>query len=200
MIETIETVLNDWFGKARFDAGFLGTRMSFWFQPNHKDDHQLKENYLSLTEEALAGRLTDWLATPQGRLAYILLLDQMPRCIFRGQVKAFAGDDRATALCLAGLQQRLDQQLSLCERVFFYMPLQHAEDLAAQQTGVEVYQSLETEAEGPAFKGFREYAELHRDIIQRFGRFPHRNRILGRENTDEEQEYLDQGGPRFGQG
>ncbi len=138
--------------------------------------------------------------TPRGRLALILLLDQLPRAIYRGTPRAFEKDDKALGLAREGLQLKMDHHLRYIERLFFLLPLEHAEDLDAQQQSVRRFLELEAEVAPPlrpAFGGFVEYAVRHRDVIERFGRFPHRNEILGRESTAEEEAFLKEPGSSF---
>jgi len=173
--------------------------MQLWFSASTDDDQDLKARFQPLFLQALTGELRHWQQSPTGRLALILLLDQLSRCLFRGTPGAFANDYRAASLCLAGIDRGVDLKLQAIERVFFYMPLQHVEDIVAQDAGVAAYRRLEgeqTECQ-ETYKSFRGYADLHRDIIARFGRFPHRNAILGRENTAEETEYLAGDAPTF---
>lgn len=194
-------LLDEWFGESRRDPSHVPERNDFWFAADSDRDRHLRKQYGDQAEEALAGGLTDWQADPESRLALILLLDQLPRNIHRGTRQAFAGDGRAAALCLAGIGTGMEQTLSPVEQAFFYMPLQHAEDLATQRLGVQQYRTLaERNPDYPdVFSRFLLFAEEHRDIIERFGRFPHRNEILGRDSTPEELAYLEQGAPRYGQ-
>jgi uncharacterized protein (DUF924 family) len=131
----------------------------------------------------------------------IIALDQLPRNLFRGTPRAFSNDSYTTALCLAAAHTGQDKALIPIQRAFFYMPLQHFEDLQAQEAGVQLYERLaEENPKWPVFaEGFTAFARLHRDIISRFGRFPHRNKILNRESTAEEAEYLAGDAPAFGQ-
>ena len=201
MKNEFQPLLNFWFADTIEQPGTISDRMAFWFASSPDQDKELEQHFGALTGKAGSGELLHWLTDPRGRLAHILVLDQWPRCLYRGKPAAFEQDNWAAALCLAGVRQQIDLELSATERAFFYMPLQHAEDLAAQQTAVELYQQLEDEqgARREIFANFRKYAELHQDIISRFGRFPHRNKILSRANTRKEQNYLDQGAPSFGQ-
>jgi uncharacterized protein (DUF924 family) len=152
-------------------------------------------------EQCAQGSLYQWLDHPEGRLALVLALDQLPRNLFRGTPRAFAYDSYTAALCLAAAHTGQDQRLLPIQRAFLYMPLQHFEDLQAQDAGVALYERLaEEHPDPPVFlEGFVPFARLHRDIIARFGRFPHRNGILNREDTAEEAEYLAGDAPSFGQ-
>lgn len=195
-----QRLLQNWFKDCREDPDQIEPRMAWWFGSDPAQDRWLADQYLEGCEAALAGELDGLASSPRERLALILLLDQLPRNLFRGTARAFAGDARALRLCRQGHRAGMDQKLSLVERVFFWMPLQHAEDLGAQDLGVELYDTLA--AADPyrsgLWKGFAHHARLHRDVIRRFGRFPHRNAALGRAATREETAYLEAGGHTFG--
>lgn len=197
----VQQLLEEWFGETRRDPALVAERNAFWFGPDRDRDARLRERYGDRVAEALAGGLTHWQDDPSSRLALILLLDQLPRNIHRGTPRAFAGDHRAAALALAGIGTGMERSLCPVEQAFFYMPLQHAEDLAAQRLCVQQFRGLaDRNPEHPeVFGRFLAFAEEHRDIIERFGRFPHRNAILGRAPTTEERAYLEDGAPRFGQ-
>lgn len=193
-------VLATWFGVTRKDEQAIPPRMSWWFGSDEDRDRQLEAVYSGCCEAALAGQLGAWQEDPHSRLALILLLDQFPRNLFRGTARAFAGDDRAAMLCLAGVDAGIDRNLLPIERVFFYMPLQHVEDIISQQVGKRLFDALASEQSGlPVFAGCAAFAQKHLDVIEKFGRFPHRNEALGRRTTPEEKTYLDEGGDRYGQ-
>ena len=165
-------------------------------------DELIRSRFGSLLERAAAGELAVWADSPRRRLSLILLLDQFPRSVYRGTGRAFAGDREALALTLSGMQSAADAALTPVERIFFYMPLQHAELRDAQDESVAAYRRLLNEAPQELkamFASSLEYAELHRSIVARFGRFPQRNRVLGRRDTPEEREYLGRDAPDFGQ-
>jgi uncharacterized protein (DUF924 family) len=204
---TPEAVLDFWFADAAKSAAALAERMKFWFGMDtaaeiRAQDELIRSRFADLVDRALRGELDSWAASPQGRLALILVLDQLPRNIHRGTARAFAGDAAALALTLEGIKSGADRLLDACERVFFCMPLQHAESLAMQEKAVEVFGSLARAADDEQ-RAFVEscvpYAIVHRDIVRRFGRFPHRNAILGRESTPAERAYLAADAPDFGQ-
>src|SRR6266481_960313 len=196
-----------WFGRLPLSADALNRRMPFWFggPPSEfgrlRDEH-IRERFGELLEQAASGALASWADGPRRRLSLILLLDQFPRNMFRGSVRAFAYDAQALALTLSGMQSAADAALDAIERMFFYMPLQHAESREVQDESVAAYRRLLTEApqelRGP-FGGASRSAENHRAIIEQFGRFPHRNRVLGRATTPAEEEWLRKGGERFSQ-
>lgn len=172
-----------------------------WFGGGPELDAQIRQLFGAQVAQALDGGLVDWEAEPLHRLALVILLDQFTRNIFRGQARAFAGDTRAQQLVREAQAQGLDEQLPWVGRVFLYMPLMHAEDLALQEECVRRFTHLvaaaPTELRATMADNLR-FAEQHRDIIARLGRFPYRNAALGRSSTAQEIEFL-QNGPRFGQ-
>jgi uncharacterized protein (DUF924 family) len=190
-----------WFGETLTDPGAIAPRQAFWFGADAARDRTMAREWADTVEDAFAGRLDRLGDTPAGRLALILLLDQFPRNIFRGQPRAFAKDGRARYLMRDGMSRLMDLSLGPIERCFFYMPLQHSEFLEDQESSVARYQQLMREVDTelrPVYQGFLDSARVHRDVIARFGRFPHRNAILGRLDTPEEAAYLASGAPRFG--
>ncbi len=200
--EAIRRILDFWFSAAELDAPQIDSRMERWFGSDPALDQQIRTEFGPLVQRALAGELDGWATSAEGRLALILLLDQFCRNIHRGSAMAFAGDRRALKLCIEGSMGNEYRTLSPVQRVFFFMPLQHAESAGVQDKSVRIYNAL---AEGVSdtlretFLTFAQFAELHRDIVARFGRFPHRNRVLGRSNTPEEDSYLAADAPSFGQ-
>jgi uncharacterized protein (DUF924 family) len=189
-------------------AAELNRRMELWYggdaspQLRAKQDADIAAQFAELVERAAKGALASWADGPRRRLSLIILLDQFPRNIFRGQARAFAHDEQALGLALSGMQSAADGALDTLERMFFYMPLQHAESLEVQDESVAAYRRLLTEAPEDlrgVCQSALDSAEAHRDVIRRFGRFPGRNGPLGRASTPEERAYLESGGPRFGQ-
>jgi uncharacterized protein (DUF924 family) len=196
-----------WFGRLPLSASALNKRMCFWFggdssKLGRRCDADICGRFGALLQHAGTGEFSSWADGARGRLSLIILLDQFPRHMFRGSARAFAYDKRALALTLSGLQSAADAALEVIERLFFCMPLQHAESREAQQESLSAYQRLLVEAppelRGP-FAGAMRAAENHHAIIERFGRFPYRNATLGRADTPEETDWLRQGGARFGQ-
>lgn len=197
-----EKVIEWWFGPVRSDVAQIGARMPFWFGASEETDAQIREQFGDLIDRASRGELDEWPNRPDGRLALILLLDQFPRNVYRGTADAFACDDWALLLCRDGIDDGMDRQLGLAERMFFCMPLQHAEQVPVQHQAVDTFDALAAEAPPDlqeTFRGCAEYARLHREIVLQFGRFPHRNTILGRDSTLDELAFLKKG-PSFGQG
>lgn len=164
-----------------------------WFRKDPAFDETIRARFGGIVDEALAGRL-HWPGSA-GALAQILVLDQFPRNLFRGQARAFAGDARALALASALIDDGTHLTLHPLERWFVYLPLEHAEDLAQQDRCVALFETLA--AEHSSLAGALDYAERHRDVIRRFGRFPHRNAALGRSSTAEELVYLATPGSGF---
>jgi len=198
--ERAATVLEFWFGDQPPEAKVPRQRLRFWFGGEEQSDRLIRERFAGDVEAAAEGRYDDWTATAHGSLALILLLDQFPRNIYRDSPRAYAADSKAVRVALAGLEAAQDRSLAPVQRAFFYLPLEHAEVLALQQRSVALFQALLKEAP-PVLRsnceGFLDYAVRHRDIIARFGRFPHRNATLGRPSTDEELEFLKQPGSSF---
>ena len=193
-------LISDWFGETLDSPLAIAAHREFWFAADPDRDTALAEKYGRLVDQCASGHLYRWLDQPEGRLALVIALDQLPRNLFRGTPRAFAYDAQTAAWCLAAVHTGQDQMLKPIQRVFLYMPLQHCEDLQAQETGVQLFERLAREnSEWPVFTNeFLAFAKIHRDIIARFGRFPHRNHVLGRESTADEARYLG-GAPTFGQ-
>ena len=199
---TPQDVLSFWFEDAAKSPETLGRRRAVWFRNDPAFDRECAARFAATLEDAARGYLDDWAGTPHGRLALVIILDQMPRNIHRGSPAAFMHDAEAAAHCIAAVESGQDQSLSRVERIFLYMPLQHTEDLGLQRRSIELFGSLASgadEAWREYFADTANYARLHHDIIERFGRFPHRNRILDRKSTEEEARYLSDGAPTFGQ-
>lgn len=197
-----DEILEYWFEDSVRDPLKAPGRMGFWFGDNPQRDAEMRERFGELVQAASEGKLDFWAETPRGRLAVLILLDQMRRNIYRGTAEAFGRDGRARYLMRDGVSRLMDLKLTPIERVFFYMPLQHSESLDDQEMAVDRFLQLEREVASDhreIFAGFRKYAQKHRDIVARFGRFPHRNSILGRRPTAEETAWLEGGGERFGQ-
>ena len=157
-----------------------------WFSKNPAFDDDFRTRFLAAHDCAARGELDDWAATADGALALLILLDQFPRNAFRGNDRMFATDPRALRIARRAIAAGYDQQVDAQVRNFFYLPLMHSESLPDQQEAVALSEPLGAEP--------HRYAVLHRDIIERFGRFPHRNRVLGRATTAAEQAFLDAGG------
>jgi uncharacterized protein (DUF924 family) len=198
----IDEILSFWFMEQELTAPQIDGRMDIWFGEDPVFDEEVAKEFSDDVEKASEGELDHWAREPRGRLALILLLDQFRRNIYRNTPAAFARDKAALKLCVAGAMEKKDKGLAPIHRVFFYMPLQHAESRKVQAKSREIYRRL-AEAVSPTYKEtfdtIAQFADLHADIIEQFGRFPHRNRLLNRENTPEEEEYLAEDSPGFGQ-
>jgi uncharacterized protein (DUF924 family) len=157
-----------------------------WFKRDDAFDAEIREKFLATYEAAVAGKLSAWEDSAEDMLALVIVLDQFPRNMFRGDARTFAADPLARAAANRALKRGYDQDLPAEDRGFLFLPFMHSEELADQLRCVELYRA----ADDPDLK----YAEEHRDIIRRFGRFPHRNALLGRETTAEEQAFLAGGG------
>lgn len=199
----IDEILSFWFMEKSLTAPQIDSRMDTWFGESAKFDDEIKSKFGDDVEAASSGDLDHWGHKPQGRLALILLLDQFRRNIYRHTAAALKLDRAALKLCVEGAMEKKDSGLTPIQRVFFYMPLQHAESRKVQRKSVALYNRLAT-AVSPTFREtfqtIAQFAELHADIIEQFGRFPHRNKLLERKNTAEEEEYLSGDSPDFGQG
>ncbi|MGH8168486.1 MAG: DUF924 family protein, partial [Woeseiaceae bacterium] len=198
----IERILSFWFKEHELTAPQIDGRMDTWFGEDPDFDQEIEKTFSHDVEGASSGAIDYWAHQPRGRLALIILLDQFRRNIYRGSAEAFAKDKVALKLCVEGAMQKKDKGLTPIQRVFFYMPLQHAESRKVQAKSVEIFQRL-AKAVSPTYRETFEtvanFAELHHDIIQQFGRFPHRNKLLNRKNTPKEEEYLAGEAPNFGQ-
>lgn len=166
-----------------------------WFQKDAAFDTLIRTRFGAAIEDALAGGLQDWDATPAGTLARIVLLDQFTRNSFRDTPRAFAGDALALAAAQAVVARGGDQQLPPLQRWFVYMPYEHSESREVQRESLRLFDALA--AADPALADARQYAHRHADIIQRFGRYPHRNAVLGRVSTAEEEAFLREPGSSF---
>lgn len=195
-----ENILDFWFGPAGSAAEIVGRQRKLWFGKSAANDQAVIDQFADTLVEATAGQFNHWAATPRGLLALLIVFDQFPHHIHRNQPQAFATDPQALALTLAALKAGEDRLLAPIERVFLYLPLEHAETNEMQDLSVSLYEKLAREAaieERALFDDFLKYARQHRDVVARFGRFPHRNAILGRPSSDNELEFLEQPGSRF---
>jgi uncharacterized protein (DUF924 family) len=201
-------VLNFWFGPRPYTFAQVQQHSRLWFGESHapeltpQTDELVKERFGTLARDAALGRLSTWESGPRRRLALILLLDQFSRNIHRGTARAFAQDRAALSLTMSGMQIGADATLDPVERLFFYMPLMHAEDREVQDESLAASRRLREEAPAELLSIFDanlKAALEHQEIIVRFGHFPHRNRALGRETSTEETQWLATGGRSFGQ-
>lgn len=199
----IETILSFWFKEQQLTAPQIDGRMDVWFGEDALFDEEVVRLFADDVEAASEGRITHWATDAHGRLALIILLDQFRRNIYRNSADAFAQDKTALKLCVEGAMEKKDKGLTPIQRVFFYMPLQHAESRKVQEKSRKIYAKLAEAVSATnkeTFETIAQFAELHADIVDQFGRFPHRNTVLDRENSAEEDEYLSGDVPTFGQG
>ncbi|VVN79707.1 DUF924 family protein [Pseudomonas fluorescens] len=195
-----QPLLEWWFGTLESPSEIAADKGRLWFGKRDSQDLEARTRFGGWVEQALAGGLTEWAQRPEGWLALVLLLDQLPRMIFRDSPKSFAGDLRAQALVAQGIAADFDRQLRPIERVFIYLVFEHCENLAVQNEAVSRYIDLvaqQPESDRTQFNDYLDYAEQHQQVIARFGRFPHRNAVLGRESTAEELAFLSRPGSRF---
>ncbi|MEH6630056.1 MAG: DUF924 family protein [Halopseudomonas aestusnigri] len=178
----INDVLNFWFAEGMDKK---------WFFKDQEFDREVEQKLLPLYEKATLGELKDWENSVEGCLALCILLDQVPRNLFRNNPKTFATDLAALKIAQSVIEKIWDKSLTQRERVFIYLPFEHSEDLSVQQESLSLYRTLDDNSD------WYVYAEKHEVIVRRFGRFPHRNEVLGRKNTVEEIEFLKQPGSSF---
>ncbi len=183
----IEEILTFWFGDPG-DADYGKPQMK-WFTKDDKFDAEIQERFQDVMDDAAAGKLDEMAQSPEGAVALLIVLDQFPRNVYRGSPKAFAADAHARDVAAHVLEHGFDQQVMPVMRSFMYLPFEHSEDLADQERSMELFGALGGDG--------LEWAEKHHVIIERFGRFPHRNAVLGRESTPEETAFLTQPGSSF---
>ncbi len=194
MEETIHKLLDFWFGDLGHADLPNSDRTNLWFGENEELKLNMLKVFKKEYDDAIAGHLTQWADSPRGRLALIILLDQFSRSLYRNSPEAFAFDTAAQELCLKGLTEKMDQSLTLIERVFFYMPLVHAESSERQEQSIRLFQTLVTLSMSETtqvYQLFLAYAYAHFRVIKEFGRFPQRNIILKRNSTKEEIAFLE---------
>jgi steroid delta-isomerase-like uncharacterized protein len=201
MSEEPEALLAFWFGADLASPAAVGERVRAWFEGGPAVDRELRARFADLPERAASGALDAWATSPHPALARVIALDQLPRNLHRGSARAFAYDGVALEAAEAALAAGFDRALHPLEAGFLYLPFEHAERLDAQQRAVALFEALEARA-APALRTtlaeWADYARRHREVIERFGRFPHRNAALGRVPTAAERAWLAAGGERFG--
>jgi uncharacterized protein (DUF924 family) len=195
-----QSILDFWFGVTSSDIEILEQQSSLWWTKDPNVDKEIEIRFGASLDSLIAGQLNKWKQLPESYLAMIILADQFSRNIYRDTERAFAQDELALALTLEGIDAGIDMKLGLVQRVFFYLPLEHSESISMQYKSVEQYRQLHDVAPDNIRKKFKDhldYAIQHREIIEKFGRYPHRNVILGRQSTIEEIEFLKQPGSSF---
>lgn len=197
---TFDDVLDFWFIETPVVPKHAKRVTARWFGTDADCDAEVEKRFTEEITRACAGELDEWCASARGRLALIVMLDQFSRCSKRGTTGAFAGDAKALALCRQGIAEGADRALPVVERAFFYLPLMHAEELSAQLAAVRLYEALLKEApeeHRPILQEFLEQARLHHDVVNRFGRFPHRNELMRRDSSPDEIQYMRRKGAKF---
>jgi uncharacterized protein (DUF924 family) len=185
-------VLEFWFGEP--SSPERGVPRKAWFEKSAEFDAVIRDRFSTLVDDAAAGRLAAWTRMPLAALALVIVCDQFPRNIFRGSPRAFATDPRALEISLGIVERGFDAAYLPVERAFAYLPFEHAEDIAMQRRSLALFARLPPSSTAASYM---DYARRHHDVIERFGRFPHRNEILGRASTPEEGEFLKQPGSSF---
>lgn len=194
----VDEILSYWFGDQANTPEYYDERNRFWFVADPVTDANILERFSGTIEQALNGDLDDWAEGPRGLLALVLVLDQFTRNVYRGTPKAFSGDPRALLLARRAIDDRIDIGLEPVERVFLYLPLEHSEDIGDQEMCLRCHRRLAdsvSDALREQYESFYMWAGRHHAVIERFGRFPHRNTILGRKSTPEEAKFLQIEGP-----
>lgn len=200
MTITAEEILDFWFPGPLDTAEAVGRQVKTWFRGCDTLDAEIRERFAGLPRQAMKGEFDNWRTSARGSLALVIVLDQFPRNLFRGTSDSFAFDARAREVTLGAIDRKFDQDLRPIEAVFLYMPLEHAEDLELQEQSVTLFRALESRAPDgleDVFANFTDYAVRHHRVIERFGRFPHRNEVLERRSSDAERAYLEEGGDAF---
>jgi len=195
-----EDILDFWFGELDELGCASPNQRKRWWTKSPEFDESIRANFLGDYESIAAGDRERWRSTPRGALAYIIVLDQFSRNMFRNTAKMFAADPLAREVCCEGLEADFDAELGFDERVFFYLPLEHSEEISDHERCHEVFTALCASAPDSLKADadyYLDYAKQHHAIIERFGRYPHRNEILGRASSDLEIEFLKQPGSSF---
>ncbi|KIG13819.1 putative transmembrane protein [Enhygromyxa salina] len=200
--EQVETILRYWFGELDGPADIDRSKNALWWAGDPATDADIRARFGELVTQATRGALGHWADSPRGALALIILLDQFTRNLGRGTGDAYLGDAMALEVCEQAIAAGLDKQLRPIERSFMYMPMMHAEDVAVARRSLEVYTELSSDIAALGVEGYpdsRAHAVTHANIVLQFGRYPHRNELLGRTSSPEELAFMADGGPTFGQ-
>lgn len=198
--QSVEDVLEFWLGSLDADGLATPEKTQSWWKKDPEFDAEIRRRFATLFREVNAGLKPEWMDTPRGALASVLVLDQFSRNMFRGSADMYAGDERAREAAERAISRGFDKQLPTDARVFLYMPFMHAEELEAQERCVALFNALAKEVSGNAAKRVtsnQAFAVQHRDIVLQFNRFPHRNSLLGRCSTEKETEFLSKPGSSF---
>jgi len=194
MTDTIKAIHDFWFGELDENGLCKTDRNALWFGADEATDTRCHTLFGASLSLAVIGKLASWAATDHGLIALVILLDQFSRNIHRGSAQAFGGDMKARAVAQDAIASGRHLRLPLIHRVFLYLPLEHSEELALQHQCVALFEELALVSDHPQFASFTRYAIAHRDVIAKFGRFPHRNAALGRSSSAAEIAYLEQHG------
>jgi uncharacterized protein (DUF924 family) len=192
--ETIDDIHAFWFGELDENGMCVADRNPLWFTSSARTDETCRTRFGHLVEQAIAGELDGWVETDDGLIALIVLLDQFTRNIYRGTAQAFAGDTQALAITQHTISSGRHRRLPAIHQVFLYLPLEHSEDMDVQEECVTLFEELAGITGSEQITSFTRYAVAHRDVIAQFGRFVHRNAILGRESSPRELAYLEKHG------
>ena len=204
--EQIQHIIEFWFGTEQSATAVAAQKTPLWWSKDQTIDREITQLFQATSDAATAGALDHWAETPRGLLALIIATDQFPRNMYRDIPRAFASDPVALAFAQRCVDSGFSQQLTTIERVFAYLPFEHSEDLEQQQRSVALYRELAdaiaatpdaSQDEIKLFATYLDFAQQHHDIIQRFARFPHRNHILTRNSSEQEQAFLSQPGSSF---
>lgn len=188
-----KAVLTFWFGEP--GSAEYGKPRSLWFQKDTRVDEEITQRFSALHQAVSRGEKDSWQQHPQSLLALIIVLDQFSRHIYRDSAAAFSSDKQALSLAMSGVDQGFDQKVEPIARVFYYLPFEHSEDIVHQRQAMTLFTQLSKE--NSAYTTFLDYAKKHYDVIAQFGRFPHRNAVLGRVSSTAEQQYLSESGSGF---
>jgi len=194
MDSTITAILHYWFGPLNSAGLCIEPRNALWFQRQQTTDDYCRDKYADLLASARRGELDHWQDTDDGLVALVILMDQFSRNIHRDTPDAFAADAAALRLAQSAIGKGRDERLPAIHRAFMYMPLEHCEDLEIQVRCVTLFEKLAEEVPDEQIVSFGRFAVAHLNVIEKFGRFPHRNAILGRKSTPEEESYLQEHG------
>ncbi|MFA9410364.1 MAG: DUF924 family protein [Deltaproteobacteria bacterium] len=200
MTDPIEDVLDFWFGELNELGCSSPEHRKRWWTKSDAFDEAIKSHFLHEYEAVVAGERETWRNTARGTLSYIIVLDQFSRNMFRGTPEMFTADELAREACREGLDAGLGAELEFDERVFFYLPLEHSESMEDHERCLEIFHDLLSSAPEPLeadAKNYLDFAKAHKAIVERFGRYPHRNATLGRASTPEEIEFLEEPGSSF---
>lgn len=200
MDERIDEILQFWFGELDALGRASAEQRKRWWTKSEDFDQEIRTRFSGDYDAVIAGERESWRRSARGALAYIIVIDQLSRNMFRGTAKMFAADPLAREACVEGLSRQFDRELAFDERVFFYLPLEHSESLDDQDWCLRLFEAMVDQAPAPLKEDaeyYLDFAARHRSIIERFGRFPHRNAILGRASTPEESRFLEEPGSSF---